>query len=137
MSNEVCALIDFNCVRDQRVTSRYGERIHPVTKVPSFHIGIDLVGGVKIKSPLPGGVIVGMGFDSLSGYWCKVAYPGDIIISFCHLHNAVAPKLMNYKLEENEWFAIMGSTGRSTGTHLHLTIRFKGEIINPEALYKF
>ena len=128
-------MIPFICCENQKLTCKYGLRTHPVThEHNSFHIGVDIVGDSKIVSPLEGGIIVGMGYDKLSGNWVKVQYPDDLIVSFCHLKTSSSAKLMGYDLKKNEWFCTMGDTGRSTGVHCHLTFRKNGEIVDPTTL---
>jgi len=128
-------MIQFKCVDNQVVTSPYGLRTHPVTHQKGvMHYGVDVVsksGDRKIKSPLAGGVIIEIGSDTISGNWIKVLYPGDLVVSFCHLTKKGNTTLMGYKLKKDEWFCNMGKSGRSSGVHLHLTFRLKGAIVNP------
>jgi hypothetical protein len=88
--------------------------------------------------------IIESGFDELSGNYIKVRYKlGDevFIFSYCHL------KALNYvetlkivdsiPVSKGEWIATMGSSGRSTGIHCHLTIRKNDIIIDPEKSFEF
>ena len=127
-----------------RKTSRYGVRLHPVTKKISFHNGLDFVGSDLKLLAIKDGEIIESNFDELAGNYIKVSYQiGDdvYILSYCHL------KALNYvetlkivdsiPVDKNEWIATMGSSGRSTGVHCHLTIRKNSVVVDPEKSFEF
>lgn len=122
-----------------RRTCKFGPRVHPITKEVQIHNGIDFVGSDYALLAIADGVIIDVGQDPLSGNFIKVEHviDGDtFVLSYCHLarHN---PQLKGYKVEQLQWVAVMGNSGRSTGIHCHLTVRRNGEIVNPELYFKF
>jgi len=127
-----------------RKTSRYGVRLHPVTKKVTFHNGLDFVGSNLKLLAIADGEIIESGFDELSGNYIKVRYKiGDDVyaFSYCHL------KALNYvetlkivasiPINKGEWITVMGSSGRSTAVHCHLTVKKNGVVVDPEKSFEF
>ena len=116
------------------ITSRFGQRRNPFGKKSSeFHNGIDL--SAKARTPiyamLPGEV-AHIGYDSRSGNYIKLRH-GNFTVSYCHLIRK--PNLpIGSKVFPGQPVAHVGSTGRSTGAHLHITIKRKNLAINPIVL---
>lgn len=119
-----------------KVTSNFGYRIHPVYKVPKFHYGVDLFARADtVKSILPGAVVETGSHKDL-GYYL-VSKHGDIEILYAHLsYINVLPRDSIYA---GDFIGISGSTGNTTGEHLHLSVKIQGKHINPlkflKALY--
>jgi murein DD-endopeptidase MepM/ murein hydrolase activator NlpD len=129
-----------------RKTSRYGVRLHPVTKKVSFHNGLDFVGSDLKLLAIADGEIIGSGFDEIAGNWIKVECKigGDVyIFSYCHLKTRNYLEVVNGKtasyipVSKGEWIATMGNSGRSTGVHCHLTVRRNGVVVDPEKSFEF
>ena len=118
-----------------RITSPFGVRSDPFLKTPAMHTGIDFGGkmGTPLYATASGKVIQagprgdyglavevdhGLGFTTLYGHLSKVSVKkGDII-------------------EEGTKVGLAGSTGRSTGTHLHYELRHNKRALNPYAFVK-
>lgn len=66
------------------------------------------------------GVVVKVASDHCAGKYISVRY-GDYVVSYCHLSRQLAQKGMN--VLPGEVIGVSGNTGRSTGPHLHLTVR--------------
>ncbi|UZD21170.1 M23 family metallopeptidase [Algoriphagus halophytocola] len=110
------------------VTSRYGHRIDPITKDRSFHRGIDLkTNKSKVYSMLHGRV-KSVGTDPLLGNFVKVQH-GKYEAVYGHLSYVSVSKGEN--VLPGSVLGISGSTGKSTGDHLHLTIKNGQKYINP------
>lgn len=111
-----------------KINSPYGYRKDPFTGKRKFHNGIDLhARSAKVFSMLQGRVIA-VGQDKVSGKYVTLQH-GNFTVSYCHLSQALVSK--GQIVKAGEIVGITGNTGRSTGEHLHLTIRHKGEYVNP------
>ena len=113
------------------VTSPYGYRIHPVTGQHKLHNGIDLRARYEeVYSMLPGKVLQ-IGADNISGKYVIIA-TGNYQISYCHLSEIRVGK--GSLVSAGDVIAISGKSGKVTGPHLHLTLRYKNQAINPSWL---
>ena len=122
-------------VKKIRITSQFGVREDPFFKTPAMHTGIDFGGkeGTPLYATAPGKVIQagrrgdyglcvevdhGLGFTTLYGHLSKVnVEKGDYI-------------------DEGTKVGLAGSTGRSTGPHLHYELRHNNRILNPYTFVK-
>jgi murein DD-endopeptidase MepM/ murein hydrolase activator NlpD len=115
---------------DYRETSGYGQRMDPFTGRPSFHSGLDVAAferaPVVATSP---GVVVFAGSRSGYGYTVEIDHGHGFKTRYGHLRDI--------QVERGERVAIgqrigsMGSTGRSTATHLHYEVWFRGRAVDP------
>lgn len=107
-------------------TSGYGNRIHPVTKKPKFHTGVDYgaKSGLKIPSPVAGKVVMN---QNSNGY-------GNLVVVedknkyghyFAHM-NKRSPLKVGSTVKVGDIVGNVGSTGMSTGPHLHYEVRNPG-----------
>lgn len=132
-------MFEVKIIEGFKLTSKYGYRKHPTEKVYMFHGGIDFVGDNTMLLAIAGGKIIEVDKDSISGNYIKVEYIIDgvnYVFSYCHL-NTHTPKAMNKTVVTGEWIAELGSSGRSTGPHCHLTVRRNGVIVDPQLYFKF
>lgn len=112
-----------------KVNSPYGYRKDPFTGKRKFHNGIDLhARSAKVFAMMQGRVIA-VGQDKVSGKYVTLQH-GNFTVSYCHLSRVSTSKGQIVKV--GEVVGITGNTGRSTGEHLHITIRQKGKYINPK-----
>ena len=113
------------------ITSGFGKRRNPFGKKKSeHHNGLDLSAkaGTPIYAMLPGEV-AHIGYDSRSGNYIKLRH-GNFTVSYCHLIRK--PNLpIGSKVLPGQPVAYVGSTGRSTGPHLHITLKRNGRVIDP------
>ena len=113
------------------ISSKFGQRRNPFGKKSSeFHNGIDLSAkaGTPIYAMLPGEV-AHIGYDSRSGNYIKLRH-GNFIVSYCHLIRK--PNIpIGSKVFPGQPVAHVGSTGRSTGPHLHITLKRNGRVLDP------
>lgn len=113
------------------ITSGFGKRIHPVTGKESFHAGIDLL------IPYNQGVTAarsGTVIESRNAGTCGnmvIIDHGDYETKYCHLSEIWARKGIH--VEAGDTIGLCGSTGQSTGPHLHLEVISKasGKAVNP------
>lgn len=116
------------------ITSKFGQRRNPFGKKSSeFHSGIDLSAkaGTPIYAMLPGEV-AHIGYDSRSGNYIKLRH-GNFTVNYCHIIRK--PNIpIGTKVFPGQPVAHVGSTGRSTGPHLHITLKKNGRVIDPTIL---
>ena len=114
------------------VTSKFGYRTHPVTgKVQSFHNGIDIgaYAGSPIKSIADGKVITSQ-YDSVYGNMIKVDHGNGVVSMYAHM-NAASKYKVGATIKKGTTLGYVGTTGLSTGYHLHFTIYQNGTAVNP------
>jgi murein DD-endopeptidase MepM/ murein hydrolase activator NlpD len=115
-----------------RISSRFGERIHPVTGKRQFHNGTDFAipEGTPVHSPWDG-LILNVASDDLNGNYLRVRHGTDVVTVYCHL-SAFAPDIDRDKVvAEGELLGYVGTTGRSTGPHLHFGTMIRGQWTDP------
>jgi len=113
-----------------RVSSDYGWRLHPTLGVDKFHNGIDLAapGGSPILAAYDGQVI-GAGYNSSMGNYIMLNHGGGLITIYMH---ASALYVSNGEMVgRGQKIAAVGTTGRSTGNHLHFGVRLDGDYVSP------
>ncbi len=113
-----------------RLTSGFGKRIHPVTRRSSFHTGIDLANssGTSINASRNGKVIFA-GRQGTYGNFIIVRHSNGMESAYAHLSSILVR--VGQSVTQGEQIGRMGSTGRSTGSHLHFEIRVNGSAVNP------
>lgn len=116
------------------VNSPYGWRCDPFTGKQKLHNGIDFQARNNEVYAMMEGEVTKVGYDSRSGCYITIRH-GNYTVSYCHLSKALVRK--NTIVKPGEVVAITGNTGRSTGEHLHLSVRYKGKYINPNILLDF
>lgn len=113
-----------------RVTSEFGYRIHPILKVRKLHTGIDIgcPSGTNIVAANYGKIIKA-GWNGSYGNMIMVDHGGGIVTLYAH-NNSILAKVGD-TVERGQTIAKSGSTGRSTGPHLHFEVRVNGKYQNP------
>lgn len=111
--------------------SSYGWRINPVTGNKQFHTGHDIgaTQGTPILSILPGKVTAA-GYIGACGNTVKVK-SGELEAVYCHIMNGGILVKEGENVKQGQVIAKVGSTGRSTGPHLHIGIKRNGAWIPP------
>jgi murein DD-endopeptidase MepM/ murein hydrolase activator NlpD len=114
-------------------SSGFGNRIDPFLKRPAFHAGLDFVAeaGTVVYATAPGRVI-SAGRNGGYGEMVEIAHADGITTRYAHLSRALVKRGM--EIDAGTPIGRVGSTGRSTGPHLHYETRRDGEPIDP-ALY--
>ncbi len=112
------------------VSSKFGFRVHPITGEYGFHSGIDLAAdtGTPIYSAFDGKVIVA-DKDQWNGNFIKIEHGNDIMTVYCHCNKLFVKK--GNVVRAGEKIAEVGSTGSSTGPHLHFEFRINNISYNP------
>jgi len=113
-----------------RFSSPFGWRLHPIYGDYRFHYGVDLAGpsGTPIVATRSGVVQYTL-YDSSSGYWVQIDHQDGFASKYLHMtHYIVTP---GQYVNAGQVVGYMGSTGASTGPHLHFSIMYKGSHVNP------
>ena len=118
-------------LRNIKITSPFGNRIDPFTGKRTMHNGIDLAARSAIVYSMLDASVESTGYDSRSGNFIILRH-GNFRISYCHLSKILVTK--GQPVLTDSPVGITGSTGRSTGEHLHLVAKYKGKVINPQLL---
>ncbi|WP_104024098.1 M23 family metallopeptidase [Vibrio hyugaensis] len=114
-----------------RLSSGFGKRIHPVTKVSKMHRGLDFAvnTGTKIYAPADGVVEVTRRSKKGSGNFLRLQHSFGFSSSHSHL-KGFKVKTGEF-VKKGQLIAISGNTGLSSGPHLHYEVRFIGRALNP------
>lgn len=103
------------------ITSGAGWRKHPVTGQMLLHNGIDLRADHEPVYAVMEGIVEAVGNDDRSGLWVKLQHADRIRSSYAHLSRLIVTK--GDKLNAGDVLGISGNTGRSTGPHLHFSMK--------------
>ena len=115
-----------------KVTSPYGYRRDPFTGKLSWHNGLDLRAKNEPAYAMMDGIVAKVGYDNRSGNYVTLRH-GNFYISYCHLSSIIVRK--GESVFPGIIVGVTGNTGRSTGSHLHLTCKKDGKSINPAILF--
>jgi len=112
-----------------KVTSGYGNRTHPVTGATAFHNGVDIGArhGAPIHAPLKG-FVRRVWYDTKGGRCMWVDHPGGIRTGYAHCAACI---IQGEIVERGDLIGYVGSTGASTGPHLHFTVRVREKLVDP------
>lgn len=113
-----------------KISSPFGYRINPVTKTFAFHSGIDIAAdeGEKISSAFFG-TVSKVSYDDISGKYIEITHADGLVTRYLHCSQILAEE--GTVVRAGETVALVGSTGRSTGPHLHFVLEIDGEKVNP------
>ncbi|MCI5809274.1 MAG: M23 family metallopeptidase [Oscillospiraceae bacterium] len=112
------------------VTSAFGYRIHPITGELDFHTGLDLAAaqGTRVSTAWPG-IVSEVGWSDIYGNYALVSHSGGLATFYAHCDSIAAKQ--GAVLRQGELIGYVGSTGWSTGPHLHWEIRINGLRVDP------
>ena len=113
------------------VTSEFGNRIDPITGQRRGHTGMDLAvpTGTPIRAALPGTVTVSTYNRGGYGYYIMIDHGDGLSTLYGHCSQLLAS--VGRIVNAGDVVALSGSTGRSTGPHLHFEVRVNGQRTNP------
>lgn len=122
--------LDLPMAADAEVSSTYGRRTDPFTKQPAFHAGIDFIGPARapVMATAPG-VVVFAGRKGPYGRAVEIDHGLGVKTRYAHL-SAISVQA-GETIAFGRQLGTMGSTGRSTGQHLHYEILLDDEQIDP------
>lgn len=113
-----------------RISDEYGWRMHPTLHVEKFHNGLDLAapGGSPILAAYDGTVIAAA-YSSSMGNYIMIDHGDNLYTIYMHASALYVSSGQN--VVKGQKIAAVGTTGRSTGNHLHFGVRLNGEYVNP------
>ncbi len=113
-----------------RISDDYGWRTHPILGVQQFHNGVDMAApsGSPILAAAEGEVIAAT-YNATMGNYVMIDHGGGLFTIYMHA-SALYVSSGN-RVSKGEEIAAIGSTGRSTGPHLHFSVRLNGEYVSP------
>jgi len=114
------------------VTSRFGNRLHPVLKYLKAHNGVDY--GAAIGTPVwavADGVVTKAGYDPASGKKVCIRHLNSFETCYLHLSGFGRGVHVGSRVSQKQVIAYSGNTGRSTGPHLHYALLRGGQFVNP------
>lgn len=114
-----------------RITSRFGKRIHPIRGGNDFHTGVDISTspGDPVRASADG-IVTFSGWSGANGN--LVAIEHGFGYSTFYAHNRETAVNVGQVVKRGDVIAYVGSTGSSTGPHLHYEIWKEGKIVNPK-----
>jgi murein DD-endopeptidase MepM/ murein hydrolase activator NlpD len=115
------------------ITSYFGYRYHPILHFTRFHAGVDI--GAGWGSPIVAagdGRVVGAGWGGGYGREVEIAHGGGLISIYGHMSEIVAQP--GSYVRAGQLIGYVGSSGLSTGPHLHFEVRQRGQPVNPLAV---
>ena len=121
-------------LKNIHIGSGFGMRMHPIYHKRMMHNGIDLSARYESVYSMFPGTVIKVGQDNRSGKFVTVK-TGNYTISYCHLSQQYV-KVNDY-VNAGTILALSGSTGVSTGPHLHLTTKKDGKAFNPTILLEY
>ena len=118
-----------------RVTDKYGQRINPVTNLPGKHTGVDLAcpTGTPINATMSG-KIVKTGWTNIFGNYVIINHGNGYQTLYAHMSKILCRT--GQSVSQGTRIGLVGSTGYSTGPHLHFTVYKNGRLVDPLSLIK-
>lgn len=118
----------FMPLEQMKVTSGFGFRYHPVDRVYKEHNGIDLAADNSFVYSVLNGIVLDSGYTSTNGNYMIVQH-SDFTTYYLHLDTFY--NIKGDYVYAGDIIAVTGSTGKSTGEHLHFAVKENGIYINP------
>lgn len=123
------------CPGYKRISDDYGNRVHPILKTQQFHNGVDFAApsGTPILAAYDGKV-VGAAYNSSMGNYVMIDHGDGLYTIYMHASKLYVSN--GQMVTKGEQIAAVGSTGRSTGPHLHFSVRLNGSYVSPWSYLK-
>ncbi len=112
------------------VTSGFGPRISPFTEKPAWHDGLDIgaAPNTPVRAPAQGR-ITSIGYDPKLGHMVRVDHGYGVETLYGHLAKALVKE--GQRVDRGDVIALVGSSGLSTGPHLHYMVKLNGQALDP------
>lgn len=121
-------------IKKGAITSEFGFRINPVNNKPDFHNALDIAApqNTSVRAAADG-VVIKSEFDDSLGNFIRIQHSGGFVTTYGHCERLIAK--VGMQIKEGEIIAKVGSTGDSTGPHLHFGTAVNGVYFDPTYLY--
>ena len=115
---------------EHRISSKYGMRVHPVYEKKMLHNGVDLAVpiGTPVRSAQSGTIVVAAETER-NGKYLVIDHGHGLRTAYCHLDSLDVGK--DDEVDAGQKVADSGNTGKSTGPHLHFTVRIGKKTVDP------
>lgn len=122
------------CPVYNRISDSYGWRLHPIYKTQKFHKGTDVASGagnpvIAAKE----GTVAKSYYSSSYGNYIVINHGGGLMTAYAHLSSRLVS--VGDKVSAGQKIGTVGSTGASTGNHLHYEVYVNGSTVNPLSYY--
>lgn len=113
-----------------RISSPYGRRFHPIFHEWRLHAGVDLHAscGTPIRAAADG-VVQSVSFDASGGHRLVIGHAGGLTTHYLHAQRYGVHA--GQRVRRGQVVGLVGSTGWSTGCHLHLGVKVNGRLVDP------
>ena len=119
-------------INGARISSKYGNRKHPVLGYSKAHKGVDFAAPTGTPIPVAGsGKVVFRGWINGYGNYIKIRHNGTYSTAYAHLSRFKPDVRVGTQVKQGQIIGYVGSTGLSTGPHLHYEIIKDGVQVNP------
>lgn len=117
-------------VGNARISSPFGMRVHPTQGVKAFHKGVDYAApmGTPVKS-VDNGIVMSSGPAGAAGNLVTIKHQNGIVTKYMHLSSIGVSQ--GQMVRQGQLIGSVGSTGRSTGPHLHFQVEIGEKPVNP------
>lgn len=119
-----------------RVTSKYGYRVAPLPGASKDHKGIDI--GCNPNAPIKApanGTVTSSSYDNVNGNLIRINHGNGIVSAYAHLNQRNVA--IGQKVNQGDIIGLAGSTGKSTGTHLHFGVKKNDKYVNPNDFVRY
>ena len=118
------------CPSYKKISSDYGYRNHPILGVDMFHNGVDMAapGGTNILAAYDG-TVVSASYTSAMGNYVMIDHGDGLYTIYMHASKLLVSQ--GQDVSRGDTIALVGTTGRSTGNHLHFSVRLNGQYVSP------
>ncbi|MFO7840448.1 MAG: M23 family metallopeptidase [Desulfosalsimonadaceae bacterium] len=115
-----------------KISSGYGMRKHPILGYNKMHQGLDFAAPRGSAIMAAGdGIVEAAGPRGTYGHYIRIRHPNHYKTVYAHLSGYAGGIRSGTRVRQGETIGYVGSTGRSTGPHLHFEVRYRGKPVNP------
>ena len=115
------------------ITSVYGNRLHPVDGSEEFHTGVDIAAPIgTVLTAVYDGIVTEVGEDARLGRYIRLSHRDGVEVLYGHCEEVLAEQ--GAVVRAGERVALVGSTGVSTGSHVHIRVSVDGVTCDPATM---
>ncbi len=119
-----------NPLKEGTITSKFGYRTSPITSKYSLHKGLDIASPENTEIfAVYDGVVIKADYNEINGNYIVIEHSDTLKTTYNHCNKLLVNE--GEKVKKGECIAFVGSTGYSTGNHLHFEVILNGKYVNP------